>query len=153
MSEPWTTADRREVGGAEEDVEDRLGAEVRDGGAADVLDVDRGVGEGRVQLGGGVAEVVRPLGSGVEEEDGIHRSDRCVSGGWYRVAEVQPQARSVVEPRRRGSSHRSSRSDRPTPSGVGSLNPLDDHANRRALVGREWDSDVEEIASWAEILG
>jgi hypothetical protein len=63
------------------------------------------------------------------------------------------RSRSLVEPRRRGSGHRSSRSDRPTPSGVGSLNPLDDHANRRALVGREWDSDVEEIASWTEILG
>ena len=78
MSEPWTTADRREVGGAEEDVEDRLGAEVRDGGAAHVLDVDRGVGEGRAELGGGVAELLRPLGSRVEEEDGSHRSARIV---------------------------------------------------------------------------
>jgi hypothetical protein len=38
-------------------------------------------------------------------------------------------------------------------AGLGSRDPFDAHINRRAVTGRERDTNVEEIASGAEVLG
>lgn len=59
-----------EIGDADQDVEDRLGAEPRDGGAADVLERGRDRGERLAQLRGDLGVVRGPVGLGVDELDG-----------------------------------------------------------------------------------